>query len=582
MFAAAVVSRAPARRVGIGYLFGMSAPWSRARHWSWLALASWLGSATQAAAEPAADVHLRLLGMNDFHGQLEAGRRFQDRPVGGAAVLAAYLRASAAAFAGPSFIVHAGDWVGASPPSSALLQDEPSIGWLNLLANEFCTYERRDDPRCNLAAAPGNHEFDEGADELLRLVQGGASKSGDFLEQPYRGARFPYVCANVTLRASGKPLLPPYVIKQAGALRFAIIGAVTEDAPNLVVKSGVRGLRFSDAADAINRQVRLLKKQGIEAIVVSVHKGGAQEPYAGPTRADVAGPSEGITDFMRRLDSAVDVVISGHAHAFSNALVRNARGHSILLTQAGSAGSAFAEIDLTLDAKTGDVTAKSASIIATFADAGPGLTPAKDVAQLVAAAQARVAALTSRVVASLPAALVDTPNAAGESALGNLIADAQRAAMHADVALMNQGGIRTSLAAGPQTWGALFAVQPFSNTLIAMELSGAQLLRALEQQWQETPARLLQVSGLRYVWDPARPPGARVREVLVAGRPLQAKARYRVVVNSFLASGGGGFDVFTQGTRRETGPVDLDALIDYLKANDGRLSPHIEGRARVP
>ncbi|HEX6240446.1 MAG TPA: metallophosphoesterase, partial [Polyangiales bacterium] len=311
----------------------------RAAGWVGLALAGSVAMAPlPAAADPGTDVRVRLLGMNDFHGQLEPGRRFQDRPVGGAAVVAAYLRASAAAFHGPTFIVHAGDWVGASPPSSALLQDEPSIGWLNLLANEHCSYERRDDPHCNLAAAPGNHEFDEGVDELLRLVRGGRSKLGDFLEQPYRGARFPYVCANVTLRASNKPLLPPYVIKQAGALRFAIIGAVTEDAPNLVVKSGVRGLRFSDAADAVNRQVKLLRKRGIEAIVVSVHKGGAQEPYAGATRADVAGPTEGIADFMRRLDSAVDLVISGHAHAFSNALVRNAQGQPILLTQAGAAG----------------------------------------------------------------------------------------------------------------------------------------------------------------------------------------------------------------------------------------------------
>jgi 5'-nucleotidase len=534
------------------------------------------------APTPAAPIRVRVLGMNDFHGQLEAGRSFQERPVGSAAVLAAYLRASSAAFAGPTLIIHAGDWVGASPPSSALLQDEPSVQWLNLLANEFCSYTRRDDPRCNLAAAPGNHEFDEGVTELLRLVRGGRSKFGDFLERPYRGARFPYVCANVIDLRSHKPLLPPYVIKQLAGVRVGIIGAVTEDAPNLVVKSGVRGVRFVAAAEAVNVQVKALQKLGVQAIVVSVHKGGAQEPYAGPTRPDVAGPREGITDFIERLDSAVDVVISGHAHAFSNAFMPNASGAKILVTQAGSAGTAFAEIDLSLDASSGDVVEKSARIVPTFADAGPGLTPAADVAQLVERAKQRVATITSSVVGQLPEALSETPNAAAESALGNLIADAQRSALRADVALMNQGGIRTGLAAGPQTWGALFAVQPFGNTLVAMDLSGAQLLEALEQQWRDTPPRLLQTSGLRYAWDPAQPVGARVTAVEIGAKPLSRETSYRVVVNSFLAFGGGGFEVFTKGTRRQLGPVDLDALIAYFKTNAGKLAPRIEGRARQP
>lgn len=546
------------------------------------ALAAAPAVAQDAATPTLTPIRVRILGMNDFHGQLEAGRSFQGRPVGSAAVLAAHLRASQAAFAGPTLIVHAGDWVGASPPSSALLQDEPSIQWLNLLANEHCRYAERMDPRCNLAAAPGNHEFDEGVTELMRLVQGGRAAQGDFLETPYQGARFPYVCANVIERAGARSLLPPYVIKQVGAARLAIIGAVTEDAPNLVVKSGVRGVRFIDAADAVNRQVRALQKQGIQALVVSIHKGGAQEPYAGPTRADVAGPSEGIVDFIQRLDGAVDLVISGHAHAFTNAFMQNAQGQRILVTQAASAGTAFAEIDLGIDPHSQDVIEKSARILPTWADAGPGLTPAPDVAALVARAKQRVEALTSRVIASLPEALPHDPNAAGESALGNLIADAQRAAMKADVALMNQGGIRTGLGAGEQTWGALFAVQPFSNTLLAMELTGEQLLRALEGQWQETPARLLQVSGLRYVWDPAAPVGARVRQVEIAGRPLAKQARYRVVVNSFLAGGGGGFDVFTQGIKRQVGPVDLDALVAYLQAHAGKLAPRIEGRARTP
>jgi 5'-nucleotidase len=274
-------------------------------------------------------------------------------------------------------------------------------------------------------------------------------------------------------------------------------------------------------------------------------------------------------------------VISGHAHAFTNALMKNRNGHAILVTQAASAGMAYADITLRIDKQRGEVVGKTASIVPTWADEGPGLSPAEDVRALVESAKARVVSLTSRVVGNTPVALPVELNEAGESALGNLIADAQRKSAGAEIALMNAGGIRTSLAAGEISWGELFAIQPFSNTLVSMDLTGAQLLRALAQQWAGTPTHFLQVSGLRYRWDPSRPPAQRVQEVMAGGAPLTRDRNYRVVVNSFLAAGGNGFSAFTEGRNRRVGALDLDALVAYLAAHPAFVA-RVEGRITSP
>lgn len=541
-----------------------------------------LGARAEAAAtEPgrAPTVKLQLLGFNDFHGNLTGTRFVQQRPVGGAAVLAAYLRDEAARFDGATLIIHAGDQVGASPPASGLLQDEPSIQFLNLLANRWCTPEARRDPRCNLVGTLGNHEFDEGARELLRLVHGGRSKHGPFLARPYRGASFPYISANVVDARSGRPILPPFVVKEVDGVRVGVIGAVLRATPSMVVAGGVASLRFLDEVTAINRAVRALSRRGVQTIVVTIHQGGRQPAYEGPTRRDdVAAVGGEIVPLVQGLDDAVDVVISGHAHAFTNALIETPSGHPILITQAYAAGSAYADIELTLDRAGGDVAEKSARIVTTFADAGPGLTPAPDVAALVAAAEQAVRPLTERVVGSAAHPISDAANPAGESALGNLIADAQRAATGADVALMNAGGIRTGIPKGEIRAGNLFSVQPFGNVLITMRLTGAQLRSALEQQWQDDMPHHLQVSGMRYVWDAARPRGSRVVEVQVGAAPLDPARVYRVAVNSYLADGGSGFSAFLAGKGRRVGPLDREALAAYVARQTGPISVAIEGR----
>ncbi len=527
-------------------------------------------------------VKLKLLGINDFHGQLSP-RTVAGRPAGGAAVLAAYLKAAAGSAQDGSLIIHAGDHVGASPPNSALLQDEPAVSVLNLLANRDCAYLTARThlmPKCNIVGTLGNHEFDEGLTELQRLIHGGNSSKGPFLEDPWRGARFPYVSANVVSAATGKPVFTPYAVRIVNGVRIGVIGAVLTETPSIVTPSGVAGVRFLDEATAINKYVKELRDQGIRAVVVTIHKGTTQSSYTGQTRPDVQNLSGAIIDVVKQLDDDVDVVISGHTHAFTNALIANGNGKPILVTQAFSASTAYDDIDIAISRITGDVVEKSAAIVTTWGDAGPGLSPDVATAQLVAAADSRVAPLVNQLIGVASSDITRAENSAGESALGNLIADAQRIVTGVQFGFMNPGGIRADLAAGEVTWGDLFTIQPFANDLVSMDLTGAQIKLLLEQQWQgQGTPRILKTSGLTYTWDASRALGDRVIQILDAhGTPLNPAGTYRVTVNSFLAGGGDNFLVLVNGVNRIVGLVDLDALVTHVKTLAQPFTANIEGR----
>lgn len=543
-------------------------------------------------AEDAADtLRVKLLAINDFHGQLSAGRRVANRPVGGAGVLAAYLKAAQAGLDDRSILVHAGDHVGASPAASALLQDEPAIMFLNQLANEHCGYPEYEDEgdndaeypewdaECNIVGTLGNHEFDEGVTELKRLLDGGDHANGPFLEDPWRGARFPYVSANVVDAKTGEPILPPYVIKRVEGMPIAFIGAVLKATPTIVTPSGVAGVTFLDEAEAINRYIPELRRQNVRAIVVLIHQGGRQNTYGGATSPTAPAVTGDIVDIVTRLHDEVDVVVSGHWHSFTNAILNNRNGKPILVTQAFSSGTAYGDIDLEISRASRDVVAKSAAIVTTWADAGAGLTPDAAAAELTADAEAEVAPLVNQVIGVAANDITRTENGAGESALGNLIADAQRAAMGTDFAFMNPGGIRADVLAGEVTWGELFTVQPFGNSLVKMDLTGQQIYDLLEQQWAgQTFSRILKTSGLTYEWNAAAPVGGRVVAVYRNGTPLDKTATYMATVNSFLADGGDNFTVLRAGANRVGGPVDLDALITYIQSIPQPFTATIEGR----
>jgi 5'-nucleotidase len=543
-------------------------------------------------------VRIKLLGFNDFHGHLEAPVRPGARPAGGAAVLAAYLKAAERGHEGHVLILHAGDQVGASPPISRLLADEPAMEVLNLLAGPDCRYgvathffsgaARAGRNSCNVVGTLGNHEFDRGPEELLRLLEGGTAAAGPYLARPYRGVRVPYVCANVFDRRTGRTLLPPYTVIRVGGISIGVIGAVVRSTPTLVQAWAVASLEFRDEADAINLAAAELRRFGVHTIVVLVHQGvipvgGGATRAAGDATPQWRGLLAGI---VARLDPGVDVVISGHTHSFTNALLPNASGDTVLVTQAYSYGLAYADIDLDIEVRSGRVLRKSAIIVPTWSDAGPGLEPEPQVRALTAAAARAVAPRIAQVVGAAAEPITRRIDASGESALGDLVADAERAAGHGELALVNAGGMRTDLDRGPVTMGEILTLHPFGNRLITTELTGAEIRATLEEQWREDPAaipQMLKISGLSYRWDLALPFGHHVVAICDGeGRPLELTRRYRVTINDFLAAGGDGFNSLKAAPAGSVGPTDAEALADYLARAGAPIEQHIEGRiARV-
>jgi len=310
---------------------------------------------------------------------------------------------------------------------------------------------------------------------------------------------------------------------------------------------------------------------------VTIHQG--LVPVATPAGWDWRGPLKGI---IARLDPDIDVVISGHTHNYTLALLPNRAGKPVLVTQAYAYGVAYAQIDLEVDAARDEVVSKSAQIHATWADEGPGLTPDRRVAALTDNAEHEVAPRVARVIAHASAPITRALSAGGESPLGDLVADAQRSAMHSDIALMNPGGLRSDLAAGPITWGDLLSVQPFGNRLVTLRLTGAQLLEVLEQQWPADPSvlpRVLKTSGLYYAWDPARPAGARVVHACDGAHHAIDPARiYHVTVNDFLEGGGDGFVALKDKPIDALGPIDSDALEQYLARRAAPIAPFTDHR----
>ena len=544
-----------------------------------------------AAARPRDAKHIHVLAFNDFHGNLEPPSIAAERHAGGAAVLAAYLEAAERESPDPTLIIHAGDQLGASPPITRLNGNEPAIEFLNLLANRHCVYgdamhffdaaswrERPD--LCNVLGTLGNHEFDAGPREIVRLLTGGDSPNGPFLENPWRGSRVPYICANVRDRRTGKLILPPYAVVVLGGIPVGVIGAVVRETPTLVPASSSAGLEFLDEADSINQAAAELERQGVYAILVVIHQGlvGTHTAHGW----EYEGPLRGI---VARLDPDIDLVISGHTHHFTNTLLPDRAGRPVLVTQAYSYGIAYADIDLWVDPHSRDIVATSARIVPTWDDAGPGLHPDPRVAALTAAAERAVRPRISKVIAYADAPITRAITSAGESALGDLVADAQRAATGADISLMNPGGLRSDLRRGPITLGDILTLHPFGNRLETLTLSGAQVLAALEQQWPRDPQqlpRVLKTSGLFYEWDPERPAGHHVVTACdAAGRPLEPSRDYRVTVNDFLAGGGDNFLIFKQGRHPEIGPLDSDALARYLSSLHGPISVRTDGRIAV-
>jgi 5'-nucleotidase len=493
-------------------------------------------------------VRLQILAINDFHGQITP----YSATLGGAAYLASYIesRTAAAKLTNTNtWCLGVGDLIGASPAVSGLLQDEPTMQVLDLMNFKYSTV--------------GNHEFDEGIDELYRLQYGGYHPAtGD-----WGGTDMKYLVSNVVNEDTGQTIFPPYAISRVRGVKVGVIGAVTEETPGIVTASGVEGLEFLDVADSVNACAEALKRRGVETIIVLLHDGGtATNINGGP----VSGP---IVPLVESLDDEIDVVLTAHSHQRYWSVIDGK-----LVTQAHSSGRAFADIDLVIDRKSGDVVSKTAEIVPTTIN--DTVMPDPAVQAVVDEASATVAPIVNAPVGTAATDITRTMSAAGESALGNLIADGQKWKMGTQVAFMNPGGIRADLAAGEVTWGELFAIQPFGNYMVTMKMTGAQIESALEQQWQGSTTRMLQISGVSYSWSAAAAQGSKIDPagIMIGGVPLDPAATYTVTANNFLAEGGDGFAAFKLATDKVYWGSDLDALVDYVKSLAQPFNATIEGR----
>ncbi len=586
------------------------------------------GSDDDPVPPPPPPFTIKIIGFNDYHGNLQSPGTFGENtsvptanrpPVGGAEFLAAHV-ARLKAQNPNNVVVGAGDFIGATPLISSLFFDEPSIETLNRIGLEF--------------NAVGNHEFDKGSSELLRLQSGGCKQAGGAQDPnsckgatvgtpvPFEGAKFKWLSANVIRTSTGQPLLPAFGTKTFNGVPVAFIGMTLRATPTIVTPTGVAGLEFRDEAQTVNALVPTLKAQGIEAIVVLVHEGGFQTGAL----ADINGcegnlAGSAIAGIVSKLDNAVDLVVSGHTHAAYNCKLPNATGRQIPVTSSSAFGRVLTDINVTIDPASKDITAVTATNRLVVRN-DPAITADAAVLDIVNKYNGLVSPIANQVIGAITTALPNTrSDAACNMPAGDLIADAQLAATAASgfgdavIALMNGGGVRSpgfTFAAsvgegdGNVTYGEAFTVQPFGNSLVTLTLTAQDIRDVLEEQFagcrgqSATTTRVMLASaGFKYTWDGAQACNARIREasltrngvteaIVTAGNVVNPTKTYRVTVNNFMATGGDGYSTFLKGTNLLGGAQDIDALVAFMagyKAPNKPFTPNTNpadgGTARI-
>ncbi|MEU3263334.1 bifunctional metallophosphatase/5'-nucleotidase [Streptomyces bacillaris] len=540
-------------------------------------------------------VDVQLLSFNDLHGNLEppagsAGNVTKTHPdgtveaipAGGVEYLATSLRT--ARKGNPySVTAAAGDMVGASPLLSGLFHDEPTIEALNKLKLDV--------------SAVGNHEFDEGAKELARLQNGGCHPVEGCYEKgkKFKGADFPYLAANVTKEKTGKPLLKPYTIWKKNGVKIGFIGVTLEGTPDIVTAEGVKGLKFHDEIKTINKYAKELDRKGVKSIVALIHEGGAPASTSYNYDCDSPGAGDGISgpivDIAKGITPKVDALVTGHTHQAYVCTVPDPAGKPRMVTSASSFGKLYTDTTLTYDLRTKDIvrtSVKSANHVVSRDQ-----PKATDMTRLIERWNRLAAPIANTPQGYISADINGRGSTAPEKPLGNVIADAQLEGLApadkggAQVAFMNPGGIRADLvykASGSEgdgvvTYGEAFTVQPFTNMMNVVDLTGAQLVTALQQQVSgpnEAAPKILQVSkGLTYTLDLTKSGAARVvtDTIKLNGEAIDPARTYRVAMNEFLAGGGDGFPAFAQGTNKLVGASDLDLFNAYLTAHSSATSP---------
>ncbi len=553
---------------------------------------------TPATAAPPAIVKGQFLSYNDFHGAIDppsgSGAAVNDAgnlvPAGGVEYLATYLkrlRAEGRDEGRSTLTVGAGDMIGASPLVSAAFHDEPTIELMNEVGLQITSV--------------GNHEFDEGVTELLRMQRGGCHpvdgcQDGD----GFAGAKFHYLAANTIDNRTGLPILPPIDIKLVGGVPVGFVGLTLEGTAGIVNPAGIANVHFTDEVTTANKWGNVLKRLGVKAQVLLIHQGGTQSPPPAPGVSDCTNFAGDIVPIVAGLNPEFRIVVSGHTHRFYKCLLPNSNGTS-LVTSAGTNGQIVTDIDYTLDRRTrtfADISARNVIVENGVPDGNGGWlrdasgayvhnpdTADPDAKRIADKYRAAVAPIANRVVGSITGDITRTATPSGESPLGDVIADAQLAytqSAGAVIALMNPGGIRADFqfgaspggeAPGQITYGEAFTVQPFNNLVATQTFTGAQLKEVLEQQFAgyagQTSTKILQVSaGFTYTYSASAPLGSRISNMALNGTPIDPAATYRITTNDFLANGGDGFTNLRLGTDRTTAPgFDIDALVAYLGAN---------------
>lgn len=565
----------------VGFRFPISHAWLRAsvvqlarRLAAVLALAAVLGcgtvGSTRRSGAETALVEVQILAFNDFHGNLDppmgANGRLGDIPVGGVEYFATHI-ARLEATNPNTVVISAGDNIGATPLLSSLFHDEPTVLALGALGLDF--------------SSPGNHEFDEGWPEFLRMQRGGCHPvDGCRVGDAFPGATFRYLAANVRVDARNDTLLPATAIRTFAGVSVGFIGLVLKGTPGLVSPQAVEGLTFLPEAATANAAAAQLRRDGADVVVVMIHEGGYPAPGDDEACAAMTGDLVGI---VKGMSSAIDVVVSGHTN---RSFVCQTADR--LVTSTASFSRQITDIDITVDRRTGRIVSKRAVNVPVSHDVprDPAMTAILDVYRPVASDIGR------RTVGTIAGTFTRAQNPAGEAIVGNAVADAflsvagAPARGGAQLAITNWGGLRADLvhAGGsgtttPVSYSEAFQMLPFGNVLIVQTLTGAQLAALLEQQFQgdvRSAWKVLQVShNVRFSWSPTKPAGTRVRRdsIRINDAPLDEAATYRVAMSDFLWSGGDAFTVATLGRDPVAVGADLDVFIEHLGQHPGLMPP---------
>lgn len=497
--------------------------------------------------------------VNDFHGRIEA-----DGAAAGAAVLAGAVKQFREANPNTIF-AGVGDLIGASTFTSFINDDNPTIDALNAAGLDV--------------SAAGNHEFDQGWEDLRDRVQDRAD--------------WEYISSNVFVTETGEPALAPAWVKELDGVKVGFVGAVTEDLDSLVSPEGIADLEVRSIVDSVNAVADDLRDGDesngeADVVILLVHEGAESVDVGAIT------PESPLGEIVYGVDDDVNAIVSAHTHLAYNHVID---GRPVV--SAGQYGENLGLMNIQVDPKTKDLISITNEIKPLTAAGAPLYPAVPEVADIVAKAKAEADVLGAIKVGDITADFnrarqtAGSENRGGESTIGNFVADVQKWSTDADIALMNPGGIRANLAYasagasdpdGNVTYREAATVQPFANTLVTLTLTGAQLKGVLEEQWQPAgsarPFLKLGVSkGLVYTYDPAGAQGSRVTSITLDGTPIDPAAEYTVAANSFLAAGGDNFSTFKQGAgKRDTGKIDLQSMVDWFDANK-TASPDYAQRA---